>query len=231
MVKHNNQLVNNHFRKAWDRRVRMWFNQPGRKASRRAARALKRKEAFPRPTTGLLRPVVHCCTKRYGSKQRLGKGFTYDELKAAGLTKLNARSLGVAVDHRRQNQNKETFNLNVERIQAFRSKQVLFPLNTLRKAKKTERKTARDAQKQVVANLRSSVQATESVAFKPSRTVDQARAITEDERKASAFVTLRKAKMAAKKAGDAVKKANAKEKELATANAAKGGKNAAAGED
>lgn len=53
-----------------------------------------------------------------------------------------------------------------------------------------------------------------------------------DERKASAFVTLRKAKMAAKKAGDAVKKANAKEKELATANAKQGaGKNAAAGDD
>jgi hypothetical protein len=35
-----------------------------------------------------------------------------------------------------------------------------------------------------------------------------------DERKASAFVTLRKAKMSVKKAGDAVKKANAKEKEV-----------------
>lgn len=69
--------------------------------------------------------------------------------------------------------------MNVERIQAFRSKQVLFPLNTLRKAKKTERKAAHAAQKQVVANLRSAVQVKETVAFKPTRTVDQARAITE----------------------------------------------------
>lgn len=37
--------------------------------------------------------------------------------------------------------------------------------------------------------------------------------------------------MAAKKAGEAVKKANAKEKELATNAAKQGGKNAAAGED
>lgn len=65
MVKHNNQLVNNHFRKAWDRRVRTWFNQPGRKLRRREQREKKMKEIFPRPASGLLKPVVQCCTKRY----------------------------------------------------------------------------------------------------------------------------------------------------------------------
>jgi large subunit ribosomal protein L13e len=105
MVKHNNQLVNNHFRKAWDRRVRTWFNQPGRKQRRRAHRVEKAAAIFPRPS-GLLRPVVHCPTQKYNAKQRIGRGFTHEELKAAGLTKLTARGLGVSVDHRRRNQNK-----------------------------------------------------------------------------------------------------------------------------
>jgi len=216
MVKHNGVLHNNHFRKDWDRRVRTWFDQPGRKQRRRDTRDEKKKAVFPRPASGSLKPLVHCCTKRYSDKQRLGRGFTLEELKAAGLTKRNARGLGVSVDHRRKNQNKETFSLNVERIKAYRSKQVVYPTNTLKRAKKAERKASVVKHKQIRSEIASAVQQAEALPLhRPRRVLEEPRAITEEERKASAFVTLRKAKMAAKKAGDAIKKANAKEKEIA----------------
>jgi ribosomal protein L13E len=35
-------------------------------------------------------------------KQRKGRGFTLEELKEAGISKLVARSVGIAVDHRRK---------------------------------------------------------------------------------------------------------------------------------
>jgi len=216
MVKHNNQIVNNHFRKAWDRRVRTWFNQPGRKLRRREQREKKMKEIFPRPASGLLRPVVQCCTKRYSSKARLGRGFTLEELKAAGLNKRIARGLGVSVDHRRNDRNKETFARNVDRIKAFRSKQVIFPTNTVTKASLKEKKAARLQRREILSNIASATQVRDAQAFNPraARSLEEPRAITEDERKASVFVTLRKAKMSVKRAGDAVKKANAKEKEI-----------------
>ena len=55
---------------------------------------------FPRPTS-TLKPVVRACTVKYNTRERAGKGFTLTELKQAGLTALFARSIGVAVDHRR----------------------------------------------------------------------------------------------------------------------------------
>jgi hypothetical protein len=81
MVKHNNVVPNVHFHKKWALRVKTWFDQPGRKASRRYARAAKAAKVFPRPVDGLLRPVVHCMTQRYNSKQRFGRGFTFEEIK------------------------------------------------------------------------------------------------------------------------------------------------------
>ena len=35
-------------------------------------------------------------------KQRAGRGFTLEEVKAAGLSKKFARTIGIAVDHRRR---------------------------------------------------------------------------------------------------------------------------------
>jgi hypothetical protein len=40
-MKHNNQIPNGHFHKDWQRYVRTWFNQPGRKKRRRVARLQK----------------------------------------------------------------------------------------------------------------------------------------------------------------------------------------------
>ncbi len=36
---------------------------------------------FPRPTAGALRPIVHGQTIKYNLKKRLGRGFTFEELK------------------------------------------------------------------------------------------------------------------------------------------------------
>jgi large subunit ribosomal protein L13e len=68
----------------------------------------------PRPAAGLLRPIVRCPTIRYNAKVRLGRGFTLEELKAAGLTKYEAKSFGIAVDYRRTNR-------SVESIEVFTS--------------------------------------------------------------------------------------------------------------
>lgn len=35
MVKHNNQIPNQHYKKKWQIKVRTWFNQPARKVRRR----------------------------------------------------------------------------------------------------------------------------------------------------------------------------------------------------
>ncbi|CAM9561729.1 unnamed protein product [Ascophyllum nodosum] len=131
MVKHNNVVPNGHFHKKWQRRVRTWFDQPAKKKARRHARQVKAAKMAPRPTQ-LLRPAVHCPTIKYNSKVRLGRGFTIEELKAAGVAKKMARTIGISVDHRRSNKSDESFETNVARLKEYRSKLIIFP----RKGKK-----------------------------------------------------------------------------------------------
>lgn len=83
MGKGNNMVPNQHFHKYWQRHVRTWFNQPARKHRRRVNRIKKAKAVFPRPAAGPLRPVVRCPTIRYHTKQRIGRGFTLEELKVS----------------------------------------------------------------------------------------------------------------------------------------------------
>ena len=80
-IKGNGIIPNNHFRKHWERYVRTWFNQPGRKKRRRLNRQKKAARIAPRPVAGALRPVVHCQTWKYNTKVRAGRGFTLEELK------------------------------------------------------------------------------------------------------------------------------------------------------
>lgn len=56
MVRHNNVVPNNHFRKEWQLRVRTWFNQPARKQRRRNARQLKVRCA----AAGMVRVYTQC---------------------------------------------------------------------------------------------------------------------------------------------------------------------------
>lgn len=127
MVKHNNVLPNVHLRKDWQNYVRTWFNQAGRKLRRRQARTEKAKAIAPRPVAGLLRPAVHPPTQRYNLKTRVGRGFTLAELKEAGVSPKTARSIGIAVDHRRRNHSEESLKLNVARLGQYKSKLVVFP--------------------------------------------------------------------------------------------------------
>ena len=93
MVKHNNVVPNGHFHKDWQRRVKTWFDQPGRKQRRRRNRAEKAAKIFPRPLENL-KPVVRAPTIKYNTKLRFGRGFTLDELKAASMP-LNSPELSV----------------------------------------------------------------------------------------------------------------------------------------
>merc|ERR1712151_232070 len=127
MVTHNNVVPNGHFHKWWQRNVVTWFNQPGRKMRRRKARAAKAAATFPRPVAGALRPKVRAQTIRYNTKTRFGKGFTFEELKEAGIPVKVAPTIGIAVDHRRKNKSLESLQDNVKRLKEYKSKLVLFP--------------------------------------------------------------------------------------------------------
>ncbi|KAF8528013.1 60S ribosomal protein L13 [Hysterangium stoloniferum] len=126
MVKHNNVLPNGHFHKDWQRRVRTWFDQPGRKLRRRQARKTKAATLGVRPLKPL-RPAVRAPTVRYNTKIREGRGFTFTELKEAGIGRKQALSIGIIVDHRRRNLSEEGKKLNVERLLDYKKRLIVFP--------------------------------------------------------------------------------------------------------
>lgn len=68
-------------------------------------------------------------------KIREGRGFSIEEIKAAGIRKKEALSLGICVDHRAKSRSEERFNRNVERLQAYKARLVVFPKNS----KKTQK--------------------------------------------------------------------------------------------
>jgi large subunit ribosomal protein L13e len=127
MVRGNDVVPNNHFKKKWQFRVKTWFNQPARKLRRRKARAEKAKKLFPSPVAGALRPVVRGQTVKYNTKTRLGRGFTLAEIKEAGIPAKMAPTLGISIDHRRRNRSLEGMQENVNRLKAYRSNLVVFP--------------------------------------------------------------------------------------------------------
>merc|ERR1712187_404110 len=86
-------------------------------------RKAKAAATFPRPIKAL-RPTVRGCTKRYNRQCRAGKGFTLQELAAAGLSKIFAKTIGISVDHRRSNRSVEA---KQARLKAYREKLVLLP--------------------------------------------------------------------------------------------------------
>lgn len=112
-MKHNNVIPNAHFNKKWQLHVRTWFDQPGRKTRRSQKRLNKTQRVAPRPAKGALRPVVRGTTRRYNMKVRSGRGFSLDELRAAGLHPKYARTIGISVDHRRRNKSTEAFQVRV----------------------------------------------------------------------------------------------------------------------
>ena len=77
-----------------------------------------------------MRPAVRGQTNRYNAKIKLGRGFTTQELKLAGITSLaEARSIGIAVDLRRKDTCNETLNMNSNRVKTYLSKIVVHRQN------------------------------------------------------------------------------------------------------
>ncbi|GAA5945403.1 hypothetical protein JCM3775_003884 [Rhodotorula graminis] len=204
----NNVLHRNHFRKDWQSRVKTWFDQPGKKHSRRVARQAKAAKAGLRPVE-LLRPAVRAPTVRYNRKLRAGRGFTKAELKQAGVRAKEALSIGIPVDHRRRNKSEESLKLNVERLEAYKARLVVFP----KKAGKVKAGDAADASKDTerVKNV--------AAAFpipKGSAVLEEPRAVTAEEKDFAAFRALRVARSNARLVGvRAERKRKAEEEEAA----------------
>jgi large subunit ribosomal protein L13e len=198
MPKGNNAIQKNHFHKDWDKRVKTWFDQPARKVSRRKARVRKAIRIFPRPVQGLLRPVVHPPTVRYNAKVRLGRGFTLDELKGAGINRKVAQTIGVAVDYRRRNRSEQSYRVNVLRLKTYKTKLVLFPRD-----KKHPRKTDSSAEEiSKATQVKGTVLPIKAPAPQLT-TVNKA----DINPKASAFTALRKARANARLIGVRAKRA------------------------
>ena len=146
MVKHNNVIPNVHLRKHWQTNVKVWLNQAARKKRRLQARRAKAAAIAPRPLDSL-RPVVSCQTIRYNHRLRFGRGFTLQEIKAAGLGVQFARSIGISVDHRRKNRCQESLNRNKERLTKYINNLVLFPRSEKNPVTKAKRGILNDTPK------------------------------------------------------------------------------------
>ncbi|ORY29373.1 ribosomal protein L13e [Naematelia encephala] len=189
MVKHNNELPKNHFHKDWQRRVKTWFDQPGKKKSRRVARSKKALASGAQPLERL-RPAVRCPTQRYNIRLRTGRGFTLAELKEAGIRKKEAKGLGIVIDSRRRTKSEEGLTLNVERLKEYQSRLVVFP----RKAGKPK---SGDAQgEDLTAHITRAIPAIPS-----GYTAEAPRAIEEEEKEFEAYRTLRDARAAQRHEG------------------------------
>lgn len=129
MPAHNNAMQRPHLRKHWQKWVKTWFNQPARKLRRLQKRKQRAAAIFPRPLDSL-RPVVQKCTARYAGQPRLGRGFTREELKQAGVNARFARSIGISVDVRRTNKSLESLQKNANRLKAYVERLVLLPKKT-----------------------------------------------------------------------------------------------------
>ena len=210
-MKHNQVIANAHFHKNWANHVQTWFDQPADKQKRRNARIIKAKRVAPRPVN-LLRPVVRCPTIKYNMKVRAGRGFTFAELKAAEINKKQARGIGIAVDHRRENRSEESFQANVQRLKLYKSKLVVFPRRSTKRLRAGDStKERRSAAVQVLSKSTLPIQVPEVEV--------QARKITKEEKDSDVYARVRKARTDQKRAGARTKRAADK-----LANAAAGAK-------
>ena len=205
MVKHNNVVPNQHFHKDWQNRVKTWFDQAPRKKQRRLARAKKAAAISPRPAAGPLRPVVHCPTQRYNMKVRAGRGFSLEELKAAKISKKFARTIGIAVDHRRRNKSQESLQANVDRLKEYQSKLILFP----RRGNKIRQGDASKEETEAASQLQGTVLPIRAAAKELEY------ATITDEMKESAYTEIRNLRSVERHCGQWVKRKEEKAKEAA----------------
>jgi len=185
------------------------------KKARRQKRAAKAAAVAPRPTGGLLRPAVHCSSIKYSSKVRLGRGFTLEELKGAGVPAKMAKTIGIAVDNRRVNKSVESLTRNIARLKEYQAKLVLFPKKKLAAPGKGEASVAEQkAATQFVGTV--------LALTKPAPTFETMK-LTDELKKGMQYSTLRGARTDARLVG--VREKQKKEKAAAEAAAPKKDKN------
>ncbi|OQD82722.1 hypothetical protein PENANT_c020G04689 [Penicillium antarcticum] len=210
------------FHKDWQRRVRVHFDQPGRKHRRREARIAKAAAVAPRPVDKL-RPVVRCPTVKYNRRVRAGRGFTLAELKEAGIPKKLARTVGISVDHRRTNYSKESLTANVARLADYKARLILFPRKSGQFKKLDSSAEEVKAVKETVAKGEREGIATRVEATFPITNPSPAEAITEVKRDSlpkgeeAAYRRLREARAEARYRGMREKRAKAKADDEAAA--------------
>ena len=196
MVKHNNIIPNIHCHKKYMQssrgplKVKLRLNQATRKKARRVKRAAKAAAMAPAPVQKL-RPMVHCPTQKYSAKTRLGKGFTLEELKTAGLQPRYAQTIGIAIDWRRRNKSEESLTANVARLEEYKKSLVI-----LKKG---------DA---APAQAKGTIQPL----AKPEATIEM-QTVTDDMKAFKAFTTIRVANQETRVAGYRVAVINRKKKD------------------
>lgn len=142
-------------------------------------------------------------------KRREGRGFTFEELKEAGIPVKLARTIGIAVDHRRRNRSLEGLQENVNRLKAYKSNLVVFP----RRANKPKAGDASAEELKATEQLKGKVMPI--VRTKPAL---EKVAITEEMRAEKAYATLRLERMNARMQG--IRKKRAEEAAAAEKDAA-----------
>jgi len=173
------------------------------KKRRATKRAEKARQIAPRPVAGPLRPIIRCQGNRYNHRERLGRGFTLDELAQAGVNRKYARTVGISVDHRRKNRNVEALQQNVQRLKEYKSKLILFP----RKASKPKEGDASEEEIKMATQLQGKIMPIDVTV--PAMEV---RTPTADEKKFQAYITLRRQWRRAKLQGIREKKASLNKK-------------------
>ncbi|KAI0559934.1 60S ribosomal protein L13 [Gracilaria domingensis] len=153
-----------------------------RKRRRRRARTIKAAKLAPRPIDGPLRPIVNCTTNKYNMRVRLGRGFSVEELKEAGIPFKFAPTIGIAVDPRRKNRSVDAMQENVQRLKEYKSKLILFPKNPAKP--KAGEATKEDLA--VVAQLKGKL-----MPIPPKSSSIEVRPITNDDRAKYAYRSLR----------------------------------------
>lgn len=210
MPKGNNAIPHVHQKKHWNPcssqkgNIKVFLNQPAQKHRRRRLRLLKAKKVFPRPLKAL-RPQVNCPTVRHNMKRRLGRGFTPEELKAAGLNPHYAATIGIRVDSRRRNLSEEGLAINVQRLKTYSSKLVLFPLNH----KKVQKGEASEAEVKAATQDRSRY-GNGAVGALVYTAPEAPRKVTEEESKKNVYAFLKKNHSAVRYLGDRMVRAQKK---------------------
>lgn len=137
---------------------------------------------------------------------RPGRGFSLAELKAAGIPRKLAPTIGISVDPRRQNISEESLKANVERLQEYRKRLILFP----RRNGKTKSGDASAEDVKAAKKGENLVKATSSVLPIVNKPVFEEVAISSVEATENAYRVLRDQRAEQRYAGARAKRAQIK---------------------